>query len=200
MIEAMDTEIGRLLASMDTDELANTYVIFLGDNGTPSPNATAPFTSDRAKGTVYQGGVNVPFVVTGPGIDSGVVTQALANSVDLYTTILELAGTSTNEKLDGVKLDSVSLAPVLEDHSVQVRNFAYVDAFGPQQNQITNVRAIRDDQFKIVMDLQNNTTELYDLQVDPYETEDLLQETLEEETEVRYYALLAQLEELLASK
>ncbi len=200
MIEAMDTEIGRLLASMDTDELANTYVIFLGDNGTPSPNATAPFTSDRAKGTVYQGGVNVPFVVTGPGIEAGKITQALANSVDLYTTILELAGTGANEKLDGVKLDSVSLAPVLADHSVQVRNFAYADAFGPQNNRIENLRAIRDDQFKIVMDLQNNTTELYDLQLDPYETEDLLQETLEEETEVRYYALLAQLEELLARK
>jgi hypothetical protein len=41
---------------------------------------------------------------------------------------------------------------------------------------------------------------LYDLQVDPYKTEDLLQETLEEETEIRYFALLAQLEELLASK
>ncbi len=199
MIEAMDTEIGRLLASMDSDELANTYVIFLGDNGTPSPNATAPFTSERVKGTVYQGGVNVPFVVTGPGIEAGKITQALANSVDLYATILELAGTSANEKLDSVKLDSVSLAPVLADHSVQVRNFAYADAFGPQNNRIENLRAIRDDQFKIVIDLQNNTTELYDLQVDPYETEDLLQETLEEETEVRYYALLAQLEELLAS-
>ena len=200
MIEAMDTEIGRLLASIDADELANTYVIFLGDNGTPSPAATAPFTSERVKGTVYQGGVNVPFVVTGPGIEAGKITQALANSVDLYTTILELAGTSANEKLESVKLDSISLAPVLEDHSVQVRNFAYVDAFGPQQNEITNLKAIRDDQFKVVMDLQNNTTELYDLQVDPYETEDLLQEALEEETEVRYYALLAQLEELLASK
>lgn len=200
MIEAMDTEIGRLLASMDADELANTYVIFFGDNGTPSPNATAPFTSERVKGTVYQGGVNVPFVVTGPGIEAGQVTQALANSVDLYTTILDLAATGANEKLDGLKLDSVSLAPVLADPSVQVRDFVYADVFGPQNNQIANRKAIRDDQFKIVMDLQNNTTELYDLQLDPYETEDLLQETLEEETEVRYYALLAQLEQLLASK
>ena len=200
MIEAMDTEIGRLLASIDADELANTYVIFLGDNGTPTPNATAPFTSERVKGTVYQGGVNVPFVVTGPGIEAGKITQALANSVDLYSTILELAGTGANEKLDGVKLDSVSLAPVLADSSVQVRDFAYADAFGPQTTGIVNRKAIRDDQFKIVMDLQNNTTELYDLSVDPYETEDLLQETLEEETEIRYFALLAQLEELLASK
>jgi len=200
MIEAMDTEISRLLASMDADELANTYIIFLGDNGTPDATVTAPFTRDRAKGSVYQGGVNVPFVVTGPGIEAGKITQALANSVDLYATILELAGTGEDEDLDAVKLDSISLAPVLEDHSVQVRNFAYADAFGPQQNEIVNHKAIRDDQFKVIMDLQNNTTELYDLSVDPYETADLLQETLEEETEVRYYALLAQLDELLASK
>lgn len=200
MIEAMDTEIGRLLASIDPDELANTYVIFLGDNGTPGEAVTAPFVRGRTKGSVYQGGVNVPFVVTGPGVESGTVTQALANSVDLYATILELAGTAGDVKLDAVQRDAVSLAPVFADHSVQVRHFAYADVYGPQQNQIVNRRAIRDDQFKLILDLQNDTEELYDLSVDPYEIDDLLQQTLEEETEVRYYALLAQLEELLASK
>ncbi len=94
----------------------------------------------------------------------------------------------------------MSLAPVLANHSVQARDFAYADVYGPQLSGIVNRKAIRDDRFKIVMDLQLNTTELYDLSVDPYETEDLLQKDLEEETEVRYYALLRQLEELLISK
>ena len=94
----------------------------------------------------------------------------------------------------------MSLAPVLRHSSAQVRDFAYADHFGPMRTQLVNRRAIRDDQFKIIVDLQDNTTELYDLSVDPYESEDLLQEDLDEETEVRYYALLAQLEELVASK
>ncbi len=200
MIEAMDTEIGRLLDAVDPEQLANTYIIFLGDNGTPSEGVTAPFTRGRAKGTVYQGGVNVPFIVAGPGVEQGKVTQALANSVDIFATILDLAGTGANERLDEVTLDSVSLAPVFADHSVKVRDYAYVDNFGPTRTRIVNRRAIRDDQFKVIIDLQLNTTELYDLWTDPYETEDLLQETLDEETEVRYFALLAQLEELLASK
>lgn len=200
MIEAMDTEINRLLASIDEDELANTYIIFMGDNGTPTSAATAPFTSGRVKGTVYQGGVNVPFVVVGPGIDAGKTTQALANSVDIFMTILELAGTGANDELDAVTIDSVSLAPVLADPSAKVRDFAYADAFGPTRTGMRDERAIRDEQFKVVINLQENTTELYDLQVDPYETRDLLQEDLTEETEVRYYALLAQLDELLASK
>jgi arylsulfatase B len=200
MIEAMDTEIARLLAAMDPAELANTYVIFLGDNGTPNTAATAPFSRGRVKGTVYQGGVNVPFIVTGPGIAKGEVTQALANSVDLFATILQLAGATEDENLESIKLDSVSLAPVLANSSAQVRDYAYADAFGPTRTQVVNRRAIRDDRFKVIIDLQLNTTELYDLSLDPYETEDLLQETLDEETEVRYDALLAQLEKLLASK
>jgi arylsulfatase B len=200
MIEAMDTEIGRLLAAVEPEELANTYIIFLGDNGTPTQATTAPFERGRSKGTVYQGGVNVPFVVVGPGVKSGDVTQSLANSVDLYATILDLAGTAPDSKLDGVKQDTVSLAPVFADSAVQARDFAYADAFGPTRTKLVNLRAIRDDQYKIVKDLQDNTTELYDLSVDPYESEDLLQEDLGEETEVRYYALLAQLEELVASK
>lgn len=200
MIEAMDSEIARLLAAVDADELDNTYIVFMGDNGTPGEAVTAPFTRGRAKGTVYQGGVNVPFIVVGPGVENGKVTQALANSVDLYATVLDLAGTAADEKLDGVFLDSVSLAPVLANHSVKTREFAYADVYGPQIGGIVNRRAIRDEQYKVIMDLQLDTTELYDLLADPYETVDLLQETLSEEAEVHYYALLAQLEELLASK
>ena len=58
MMEAMDTQIGRLLASMDDDVRDNTYVIFLGDNGTSGGQVRAPFQNGRAKGTVYEGGVN----------------------------------------------------------------------------------------------------------------------------------------------
>lgn len=200
MIEAMDTEIGRLLGAMDPDELANTYVIFIGDNGTPGRMATPPFPSDRVKGTVYQGGVNMPFVVAGPGLDNGTVSKALANSVDLYSTILDLAGVADDPRLDEEILDAVSLAPVLRDHSAQARPYAYADVFGPQQNQIVNRRAIRDDRFKLVLDLQNDTQEFYDLSVDPFETQNLLEQELGAPARQSYDGLVAQLEALLASR
>lgn len=196
MIEAMDTEIGRMLDSMDPDERANTYVIFLGDNGTPSPMATPPFTGARAKGTVYEGGVNVPFVVAGPGLDEGTVSQSLANSVDLYATILDLAGVGQDAELNDVVLDAVSLAPVLADPAVQVRSFAYADVFGATRTGVANERAIRDERFKLVFDLQLDTAEFYDLSADPYEQVDLLQETLSDEAQAHFDGLIAQIEAL----
>ena len=201
MIEAMDTEIGRLLDSIDTDELANTYVIFLGDNGTPTEVTLPPFDPARSKGSVYQGGVNVPFMVNGPGVDGGTVTVALANSVDLFATILDLSGALDNPSLDSVFLDSVSLAPVLKDHSRAVREFAYADVFGPQiRVGIANSRAIRNQQYKLIFDLQNDTAELYDLESDPYENNDLLTGTLSDEAQANYESLTQRLGKLIASR
>jgi len=196
MIEAMDTEIGRLLDSIEPDELANTYVIFLGDNGTPNEMTTPPFSGNRAKGTVYQGGVNVPFVVTGPGLEAGTSSRSLANSVDLYATILDLAGTGHDAKLDEVVLDAVSLAPVLADPAAQVRSFVYADVFGATRAGVANERAIADERFKLVFDLQLDTAEFYDLSVDPYEQEDLLQDTLSDEAQAGFDKLLTQIEAL----
>jgi len=62
-VEAMDTEIARLLAAIPQDVLDDTTIVFFGDNGTPSRAVEAPFDSTRAKGKVYEGGVNVPFIV-----------------------------------------------------------------------------------------------------------------------------------------
>lgn len=200
MIEAMDTEIGRLLAAVDAEELANTYVIFIGDNGTPGPMATSPFSRNRVKGTVYQGGVNVPFVVAGPGLDNGTVSLSLANSVDLFATILDLAGAGTDTKLSNVALDGVSLAPVFADHAARVRSFAYADVFGPQRNGIANERAIRDERFKLIIDLQNDSEEFYDLATDPYENNNLLEGELSADARAGYDGLVAQLEALLASR
>lgn len=199
MIEAMDTEIGRLLSSIDPDELANTYVIFLGDNGTPNEMTTPPFSGNRAKGTVYQGGVNVPFVVTGPGLNAGAISQSLANSVDLYATILDLAGTAHDAELDNVVLDAVSLAPILADPAAKVRSFVYADVFGATRAGVANERAIRDERFKLVIDLQLDTAEFYDLSMDPYEQDDLLQEALSDEAQAGFDALVARIEALCSA-
>jgi len=162
--------------------------------------ATAPFSRDRVKGKVHQGGVNVPFIVTGPGIERGTTTQALANTVDLYSTLLDLAGVGEDPKLESVTIDGISLAPVLRDPMAEVRSFAYADVFGPQQGQIVNRKAIRDERYKIIRDLRNETEEFYDLSVDPFEQNDLLQGELDVDAQRGYDSLEAQLEELLSSR
>lgn len=92
MLEALDTEIGRLLDNVDPKVMQNTYVVFVGDNGTPEQVATAPFDEFHAKGSVSQGGLSVPFLVGGPTIAPGSVTNALANSVDIYATLVDQIG------------------------------------------------------------------------------------------------------------
>ena len=90
MVEAMDTEIGRLLENVT---LADTTVIFIGDNGTTGAVIAPPYPRDKAKATMYEGGVRVPLLIAGAGVASpNRQVSALVSAVDLFPTILELAG------------------------------------------------------------------------------------------------------------
>ena len=68
-IEAMDTEIGRLLSGMSEAERDNTLVIYMGDNGTPSRAADRSVYADGTKGSFTEGGLRVPMVVSGKGVN-----------------------------------------------------------------------------------------------------------------------------------
>ncbi|MHC4910748.1 MAG: sulfatase-like hydrolase/transferase, partial [Planctomycetota bacterium] len=74
MIEAMDTEIGRLLDSIDPEVLSDTLVIFVGDNGTHPAATTPPFNPAHAKASIFEGGINVPLIVSGRGVKKGIET------------------------------------------------------------------------------------------------------------------------------
>lgn len=197
MIEAMDTEIGRLLKGIDPAELENTYIIFLGDNGTPNQAVTPPLDPQKAKGTLYQGGINVPFFVTGPEVDGASVTKALANSVDLFDTILELAGTGKNQKLESVIRDSVSLVPVIKNKNMDVREFVYADQFGLFRNANNSYRTIRNDRYKLLRNVNDDTDELYDLQEDPWEEINLLEADLVADARDNYQELKQRLTNLV---
>jgi len=120
--EAMDSYIGDLLAGIDPAVLANTLIIFVGDNGTPGEvvieESGLPFSSDHAKGTVYEGGVNVPLIISGGaniGIDSSEVID-LIQIQDLFSTMLDLANAaSSSSMIDGQSLigylDTETAAP-----------------------------------------------------------------------------------------
>ena len=83
MVSAMDAEIGRLLEAVDLEE---TVVIFVGDNGTISSlSDPAVVPGRRGKGSIYQGGIHVPLVIAGPGIDNrGSRSRALVHTSDIF--------------------------------------------------------------------------------------------------------------------
>ena len=175
MIEAMDTEIGRLLANLPDPE--NTHVIFLGDNGSVQNMAVPPFDPSRAKGTPYEGGLNVPLVYKGPAtVSPGREVTALATATDVFATVLELVGAG-GALPPWVATDSVSFAPYLADpNQTPLRTFAYSEQFNGDEwpSPLQNGHAtIRDERYKLI-DRVSGTDEFFDLQVDPWENTNLL--------------------------
>jgi arylsulfatase A-like enzyme len=147
-LEAMDTEMGRLLDSLDPVQRASTIVVFLGDNGTERRSVRPPLDGEHGKATLYEGGTNVPLVVAGPGVHPG-VADALVHLVDVLPTVAQLAGVPTT----GLELDGVSFAPVLADPSDPGnRTFVYTERFGPlgPGPYDLDTRAVRDVRFKVM--------------------------------------------------
>jgi arylsulfatase A-like enzyme len=169
MLEAMDTEMGRLIASLSPEEKAKTVLLFIGDNGTPAKVAQSPFGRGNSKGAVKQGGINVPMVVSGYGVSRiGASSEALVTTTDLYTTILEIAGitmTSVN--------DSKSFKEVLSsDDAASTREYAYVNVLGDTGSKEDSY-AIRNAMYKLIVRSGSGDKELYNLLDDSFETKEL---------------------------
>jgi arylsulfatase A-like enzyme len=175
MIEAMDTEIGRLIAGIDADVLANTTILFLGDNGTDRRVYTG--AERGSKGVIYQGGVHVPCIVAGAAVTGGNRTHdGRIHSVDFFETIIELAGIDPNEAVSpAIRVDSRSFLAYLEDPAqANFHEYALAERF-----QTTSVDAdgktIRNAGYKLnAYDDASGTEELFDIISDPNETTNLL--------------------------
>jgi len=171
-LEAVDKEMGRLFSSITPQQLSNTIVIFIGDNGTPSEVIQAPFDSNRAKTSVYQGGVGGVLTVAGKGVTrEGAHEKALINATDIFATISDLAG-STQTKI----YDSVSFKQSLTLSNYNGRTFLYTE-WEPAKGPKSDVWAVRDNTYKL-MEYSDGTKELYDLSKDPYENTNLITSTM----------------------
>jgi arylsulfatase B len=202
MVEAMDTEIGRLLEAVD---LATTTVVFVGDNGTSGEAIAAPYPSSKDKGTMYQGGVRVPLLIAGAGVDAPDRTATqLVNTVDLFPTILELAGIDPAGVVPaGRKTDGVSLLPYVENRAhPKPRAWVYAEQF-PTRYDARWQRAIRDARYKLIersAALSFPVREFFDLADDPFESTNLLGRTLTEAQRANLASLDRQLDALLATR
>jgi len=165
-IEAMDSEIGRLLNTMSEKERANTLIIFVGDNGSPR-RVVQEYRRRRAKGSLYQGGVNVPMVVSGKNVTRFNQTEsALFTVSDIFATVADLAGVNVQ-----TIHDSHSFENFLTDASATpTRNYAYTE-LGNNTN--TEDFAIRNTTHKYIS-FSDGTEALYNLQDDFLETRNLL--------------------------
>lgn len=197
MIEAMDTELRRLLSSIAFDA-RDTLLVFASDNGSPSPVAAPPVASNRAKGTVFQGGVRVPMFVLGDGVTARGRTSSIVDLADLHATMLDVAGVQ-----GGIPEDSVSLVPIFSDPGYRVRTCAYTQwafpnfdpALVPDAGPSQGNQAVRDERYKLVRGF-TNLERLFDLVADPWEEVELLAQGLDPDQQLAYDALHECLEAL----
>ena len=176
MIEAMDFEIGRLINSLDESVRENTVIIFIGDNGTP--NATNNFfPRGHVKGSIYEGGLRVPLIMSGNRISrNGEVEAGLVQAADLYATILELVGV----ELPGGIYNSLSLRPHLAEPNLKLREFIYSD----YDDDGLLVWAIRTDRYKMIFDINGNQ-EFFDIVADIKEENNLINNLTPEQSEIK---------------
>lgn len=129
MIQALDTEFGRLLTSTGLarkqgDQLvltaagANTMVIYVNDNGSLGSQVRLPFDPTRSKGTPYQTGVWTPMVIAGAKVNPNNVgkdVDALVNVADLYQLIGNVAGIDVRKNNPRI-VDSEPMLPYLANN------------------------------------------------------------------------------------
>jgi len=178
MIESVDQGVGRILATLDTLNLAgSTAVVLLSDNG-GSAQVTSMAPLRGSKGTLYEGGIRVPMAALWPGrIKPGSVTDAPVAGVDLYPTILEMAGV---RRPLGYKLDGESLAGLMQGGPPPSRSIfwhfpAYLEPDSGRRGpwKATPCSAIRQGDWKLIEFFEDGHLELYNLRNDIGETKDL---------------------------
>ncbi|MFN7921093.1 MAG: arylsulfatase [Bryobacteraceae bacterium] len=159
MVENLDDNIGRVLGALDD----NTIVIYLQDNGPQTDRFNGGLRG--RKGQVYEGGTRSPFFIKWPGrISAGKKVAAIAGHIDVYPTVLDLCGVTPPA---GKPIDGVSLRPMLEGKSAPGRMiFSHADHQPDPLKPYPG--AVRTQRFKMV-----NGAELYDLEADPGERNNL---------------------------
>jgi arylsulfatase A-like enzyme len=138
MVKTLDDAVGTLMATLKKDGLEqNTIVIFSSDNGgleywgngqmAHKEYQDTPATSNDplrgGKGMIFDGGIRVPLIVKWPGVvKPGTTTGALDECMDIYPTVIEMAGLQvpTTQPLDGY-----SFVPVLQGTKPWVRREAF---------------------------------------------------------------------------
>ncbi len=191
MCEALDTEVGRVL---NTVNLATTNVIFIGDNGTPANVIQTPYNAAHSKETIYEGGIRVPLIIAGPAVaNPNRTSTARVHCADLYSTILEMAGINAAATQPAAStLDSRSLMPILQNTAPAART-VFSQEFSADLATSISGRALMDDAGYSLLTFDDGREELYNTATDANQATNLLGTTITAAAQSAYAALKTQL-------
>ena len=179
MHETLDDNVGRILDKLEEEGVADrTIVILTSDNGGfinenrgQVVTSNAPLRS--GKGSLYEGGVRVPLIVYWPGVTTaGSVSHEPVVTADLYPTILEIAGLEGNAEHNR-SVDGVSLTSLFANPENTVNRDALYWHSPHYYYTTTPVSAIRQGKWKLLEYFEDDSIELYDLENDIGESENL---------------------------
>ena len=152
----VDAQIGRLLTALDDAGLTdNTIIVVWGDHGWHLGEKAI-----TGKNSLWDRGTKVPLIFAGPGVTAGQRCNQPAELLDLYPTLVELAGLPARKDLEGL-----SLVPQLSEATATRPRPAITS-----HNQGNH--AVRSERWRYIQ-YADGTEELYDLQADPHEWKNL---------------------------
>ncbi|WP_160148231.1 sulfatase [Rubripirellula obstinata] len=178
MVESVDQSLGAVRqALVDNGIDQNTTVAFISDHGglateldrTPPPNLNGPLRN--GKGTLYEGGIRVPVLISGPGVVAGQVNDTPIIGHDLFPTLLQSAGVALpNQTIDGVDLSGMLAGggPVDRGDNAVVIHYPHRSPQGGFPS-----GAIIDGKSKLIQSYDHGGIEVYNLANDISETTDL---------------------------
>jgi len=184
LIEGMDKSLGDLMDYLDQEEITeNTYILFLSDNGglaNVPPRGGEANTQNlplkQGKGSLYEGGIRIPMIAAGPGIEKNTSTNQYVGIDDFFPSLLELAGVKKYQTIQPI--DGKSLVPFLRDKDKKDNEKILLWHY---PNNWTNINlkgiswgsALRKGNWKILYFHKAGKLELYDLNADIGEQKDL---------------------------
>jgi arylsulfatase len=177
MVSNIDENVGKVLKKLEDLHLAeNTVVIFMTDNGPQQRRYVGGMRG--LKGTVYRGGVRVPFWLRYPALKkTNIDIQATAAHIDVLPTLAALCNASLP---DDRILDGVNLVPYIlseQKNAIERALFFYWTRHSPE---LYNNIAIQKGKYKLVGNTDYNAPvskfELFDIEIDPYEQKNLVQD------------------------
>lgn len=173
MITHLDEQVGRILQQLEESGYAeNTVVILTSDHGLALGSHGL-----LGKQNVYEHSQKSPLIIRGPGVPAD-ESEALVYLLDLYPTVLSMAGLEPPEGLDGY-----DLSPIWKEDENAVRDSLFL-AYGDE------MRSVRDYRYKLIRYPQINHTQLFDLEADPFELNDLSAQSIHTERIERMMTLL----------
>ncbi|MFR9592034.1 MAG: sulfatase [Rikenellaceae bacterium] len=172
-VKECDNVLGQILDALKQRGLyEDTVIIFMGDNGEWLNSSAAPLVV-RSKGTLYDRGTHVPLIVRYPEKSKrGLVSDALVSGVDICSFVLDVASVEQTPQMEGI-----SFLPALSNKKYDQREYAFC-AKGYHPSDAPNYsRSVNDGRFLMKYNMQYKphrpTFELFDLQKDPFQYDNL---------------------------